>query len=252
MKTNSPYSIQTAKLVISALLIMLIFNVASGQSQIEKRAALENSLLKPMNIDFQGLSVWEVFEKLATKLKINIIFHQSVPPIRINLKLDNVSSVQTTNICMDRNNLDYIEMDERTIMIVKKSATAANSKGLEDFVIKANENLEADSPAISSQSPQFSSISVVFKGNSLLATIQQLAAAGHIAVEFDERFAEQFKQTKVPSFDLRRTTLPHAFKFLLDAYDLKYSAIYDRTIKIGVDIANPSSVPFEEIMAPRK
>jgi hypothetical protein len=250
MKTNSLYLTQMTKSVISALLIMLVFNVASGQSQLEKRAALENSLLKPMNIDYQGLIVWEVFEQLAAKLKISVIFHQSVPPIRIHLKLDNVSSVNAINVCMDRNNLDYIEVDERTIMIVKKLATTSNSKGLEDFVIKANENLEADNPAITGQSPQFHFMSVVYKGNSLLPIIQQLAATGHITVEFDERFAEQFKQTTVPSFDLRKTTLPHAFKLLLAAYDLTYSPIYDRVIKIGVDIANPSSVPFEEIMTP--
>jgi hypothetical protein len=250
MKTNSPCSIQMTKSVISVLLIMVIFNVASGQSQLEKRAALENSLLKPMNVDYQGLIVWEVIEQLAANLNINFVFHQSVPPIRIHLKLDNVSSVHAINICMDRNNLDYIEIDERTIMIVKKSATTSNSKGLEDFVIKVNENLEADNSAITSQSPQFSSMSVVFKSMSLLATIQHLAEAGHIAVEFDERFAEQFKQTKVQSFDMRRTTLPRAFKLLLDAYNLKYSPIYDHAIKIGVDIANPSSIPFEEIMTP--
>jgi hypothetical protein len=256
MKTNSLHWLNTTRVLFSALMMMLLFNVALGQDRDEKRLRLERSLLKPMDFDFQDQIVFDVFEKLSLNLRIQIIFHQSavrlMTPSRINLKLENVSSANVIMVYLERNNLDYVEVDERTIMIVKKSATASNSKSLEDFVIRVNEIVDVDQNAVTDQLPRFRSTSVIFRENYLIDSIQKLADSGKIAVEFDERFKESIKHAKVRSFELRSTTYPRALKLLLDTYELKYSLIAPRTIKIGVNIANPSSIPLEEIMPPQE
>jgi hypothetical protein len=254
-KSNSTSMRNHLKILFSTSIILLLFNAVAAQNNDDKRQAVNRSQLTPGTINIQAQSFWDAFEKLTTDVKLNIIFHASVQQFRntaVNLQLENVSYPQAIKIFLDRNDLDYVEIDERTIMIVKKSAATAPSKPLEDFVIKANEKDASDQAAANSSASQSPSTDVIFRAMSLLPMIQQLAGVARIAVVLDPQFAENNRMTKVQYFVVRNRTCLHALQLLLDSYDLKYSLLDRRTIKIGVDIANPSAIPLEEIITPRE
>jgi hypothetical protein len=236
--------------LFGTLLILSLFNTVYGQDRDAKRPESKDSLLGPREVHFQSQSLWDVFYKLTETLNINIVFHANVQPLLrksdVNLKLENVSYPKAINLFLDKYELDYVEVDERTIMVVKRPSAAAVSKPLEDFVINANKPESREQSTYANS--KFPSTSAVFNSTSLLAMIEQLARIGHLAVEFDPQFAETHRITKVDYFVLRNTTYPRALQVLLTSYDLNYSIIDRNTIKIGVDIANPSHVPLEEIM----
>jgi hypothetical protein len=255
-KLNSASLQKPLPFLFGIVMILTFFNAVYCQDQEEKGQAVKRAMSSPRNINFQEQSMWDIFYKLTETLNINIVFHASVQPqLRraiVNLKLDNVSYPQAIKVILDRSNLDYVQMDERTIMIVKKSVATSASKPFEDFVIRANEIVAVDKIAAIPASKQFPSTQVVFNDSSLMATIEQLAKAGQLAVEFDDQFAQNYRYTKVEYFVVRNTTFPQAMQLLLDSYDLKYSQLDRRSIKIGVDIANPSSIPLEEIMSSKE
>jgi hypothetical protein len=250
MKSNSASSQNHFKIIFGALIVLSLFNAAYGQDSDDKRQAVSRSLLQPRNIDIQGMSFWDVFDKLTATINFNIVFDASVQPqignAKRNLHLENVSYPQAIGIYLNQNDLGYIEMDERTIMVVKKSAVIPGAKPLEDFVVKAG---EATDQAAALKAKPFLPIKVVYRDITLRTAIEQLANTVKLAVVFDPQFAESIRTTKVVYFTVQDTIVPRALQLLLDSHDLKYEQIDQRTIKVGVDLANPSSIPLAELMA---
>jgi hypothetical protein len=241
-------------MLFSALLLFSLANAVYGQENEDRRAALNRSLLQPVDENFQDVPLWDFFNKLTARLNINVVFHVSVQQqlrnATVNLELKNISYPQSIKLYLDQNGLDYLEMDERTIMIVNRAAASAKAKSLDEFVVRANEKGEAAQAKAKNQAGRFSATDVVYHSTTLSYMIIQLGQAGHIAVEFDDLYGKLAPHVQVEYFVVRGVTYPRALQLLLDSFDLKYEQTGVRAIKVGKQIAEPSPIPLEEIMTP--
>ena len=252
--TGSLFSRKGLSMLFSLILLFSLASAVYGQENEEKREALKRSLLQPVDETIQEVPLWDFFNKITLRLNINVVFHVSVQQqlrnATINLELKNISYPQSLKLFLDRNGLDYIEMDERTIMIIKRAAAAAEAKPLDDFVIRANEKREAERSNAVKGARHFYATDAVYHSTSLSNMILQLAQAGHLAVEFEDPFEKIAPHVQVEYFVVRGETYPRALQLLLDSFDLRYEQTGARAIKVGKEIANPSPVPLEEIMTP--
>lgn len=236
------------KRLFGLLLMLSLFNSVYAQNNAQQVT------VEPAAKNIQELPFWETMIQLSDRLNINIIFHvtaqQQLNRTKAVLKLENGSYPQTLQAYLDNNQLDFDELDERTIMVVKRAAKDSSAKSLDDFLARAAEKAATEQLSATHAAGNFLPVQVIFNNLSLIAMIQQLAQTGEVAVEFGPQVANLYRAQRVEYFVVRKTTYPRALQYLLKSLDLQYSQPNSHTIRIGHGLASPSPTPLEEIMVP--
>jgi hypothetical protein len=249
MKPTAASLPKNLKRLFGLLLMLSLINSVYAQNNAQQLT------VKPAGKNIQELPFWETMSQLSDRLNINIIFHvtaqQQLNRTKAGLKLENGSYPQTLQAYLDSNQLDFEELDERSIMVVKRAAKDSAAKSLEDFLARATEKAATEQLSATPATGRFLPGHAIYNNMPLMAMIEQLAQTGEVAVEFEPQFTTLYRSLHVEYFVVRKTTYPRALQYLFKSFDLQYSQPNSRTIRVGHGLASPSSTPLEEIMIPR-